>query len=165
MPTTVTDEMVEAACAEQMGHAWATFDDGLRVVLRQTMRPVLQAAAKAEPAPAALDRKRVICALAWVDGIPADWDYEPWRQQAEETYGERADAVLALTPSLAVSGADIKSGMTILLTPGGKPFRVDGVDPFNKSESTFTLTSGAPHSQASAVVSADRWYCLLGRVA
>lgn len=62
----------------------------------------------------------------------------------------------------AISGADIKPGMTILLTPGGKPFRVDGVEPFNKSENVFVLTSGVPHSETGKFAYGDRWYCLLG---
>lgn len=78
------------------------------------------------------------------------------------TYARAADAILALIPPTAISGADIKPGMTILLTPGGKPFRVDGVEPFNKSDSTFTLSSGPPHSWTGQLVYADRWYCLLG---
>lgn len=99
--------------------------------------------------------------------VNADDDYYRWqghaeaRRQLRDKLAALPDAVDTAPPT-AISGADIKPGMTILLTPGSKPFRVDGVEPFNKSESTFVLTSGVPHSETGQLAYGDRWYCLLG---
>lgn len=119
----VTDEAVEAA-AMAVSLDWEKYTASMRTALRAAVpllgpRPLLDREAVgriigdvralpwdgavtphiaavmklARPMPT---RKRIITALARAEGRTITWQSTEWRRMAEETFGFRADAVLAL---------------------------------------------------------------------